>query len=88
MNFFNRLNKFSFKDSIAIAFFGVFFYFCFDRNVTMVSTLLPPIMLILGAYFAQEGYTHYLECTNGGTKNEQQTGTAESDTPNQGTPIS
>lgn len=88
MSFFNRLDKFSFKDSIAIAFIGIFFYFCFERDTAMVSALLPPIMLILGAYFAQEGYSGYLDRKIGGNTDEQSAGTSASGSADKSTPIS
>lgn len=58
-SFYNRPDRFSFKDVLAIAFSGAFLWFCWkalksEDALQLVKTLVPLIGIILGGYFGQE----------------------------------
>jgi hypothetical protein len=68
-NFFSRPYEFSFKDMLAVAFCGMFFYACWRAlgspdALELVKTLIPLIMVILGGYFGQEMATAYFQGRN------------------------
>lgn len=68
-NFFSRPYEFSFKDMLAVAFCGMFFYVAWRAIgnpdvLDLVKALIPLIMVILGGYFGQEMATAYFQRQN------------------------
>lgn len=63
-DFFNRLDQFSFKDLLAIAFNGWFLFFSYRALTSkdaleLVKTLIPLISIILIGYFGTEVTSAY-----------------------------
>ena len=59
-SFFDNPSKFSFKDTLAILFFGFFFYYAYEAIVSvqaleLIKALIPLAGIILGGYFMAEG---------------------------------
>lgn len=57
----HKLEKFSFKDILAIAFVGVFLHQVYLDKERMVDLLVPLVSIILGGYFVSEGYSYYMD---------------------------
>ncbi|MEW6045017.1 MAG: hypothetical protein AB1609_00810 [Bacillota bacterium] len=58
---FHRLDGFSFKDLLAAIFVTAFLVEVFRGNEAMVDLMVPLVGIILGGYFATEGYSYWLE---------------------------
>ncbi len=64
---FHKLDSFSFKDLLAAVFVAAFLVEVFRGHEQMVSILVPLVSIILGGYFATEGFSYWLERRNGNT---------------------
>ncbi len=62
---FHKLDSFSFKDLLAAVFVAAFLVEVFRGHEQMVSILVPLVSIILGGYFATEGFSYWLERRNG-----------------------
>ncbi len=67
----HRLDEFSFKDLLAIVFTASFLTEVHRGHEGMVSVLVPLMGIVLGGYFASEGYSYWLQRRSGeGKQNE------------------
>lgn len=58
--FWHRLEKFSFKDALAIVFCGFFLCFLAGGKLEEARIILPLIGVILGAYFVSESASMWI----------------------------
>ncbi len=67
MSFFNRLEKFSFKDLTAIFYHGLFFFLVYkglngnEQAAGLLVYVAPLVAAIITYYFATEGATLYFK---------------------------